>query len=498
MAEYIQTTPTTTRYSRTSSTVVRLTEPYGGSGGQEGALLNGLLAMGYDPALVRSLADADPNRRYLDDAVTRALRAGISEADIQKALTATRAAATGDPQGAIRALGVDPNNLPPESRAAYDAIANRQPLPFLDRGQTAPATPAGWGQWGDFREQRSGSTAPPPPSGEPPPQQQSKTTTGTGLGAGQGTGTTTGTQTTPGIANLPRLSPTASDEEVAAYIRKYYGYSAWALDVPELRGMMLQLGKEFAGAPVDEKVIEGRLSSTDWWKTHSDQQRLAIEERNSDPATYNAKVEAKYRELGLVVGQYGGFNVPEGRLRQIAKEAYDNGWNMGEMRSAIAAEFDYNPETGEEEGTKILADLRQTASDYLMPLSEQTIDTWGRQIIAGTSTTEDFNAYTRNMAKGMFAHYASDIDAGRTIRQIADPFVEMAARDLELTADQIDLMDPKFRKALEVDPKTGQPMQLSQWQRTIRSDSAYGWDYTQNAKAEASEFARKIAESFGQ
>jgi hypothetical protein len=495
MAEYIRPTAVNTKYSRTSQQVIDLAKPYGGTQGQEGALLNGLLAMGYDPAIIRSLADADPNRRFLDDAVTRALRAGIPEDAIRRALESTRAAATGDSQRALEVLNVDPANLPPASRTVYDSIANRQPLPFLDRGQTAP-TPT---STGDFRDQRSGAPAPapaPPPARPTQPLEQPKPGKAGGALGGTLAGTTTQGQQTPGIKALPSLAPNASDAEVEKYIRKWYGYSAWILDVPELRGKMLELGREFAGSDVDEARIEGALTGTEWWKTHESDQRLAIEEKMSDPATYNAKVEGKYRELATLTGT-AGFSIPEGRLREIAITAYDAGWDRNEMNSALSAEFDYDPTTGAQDTSALVGDLRQLASDYLVPLSEQTIDQWGKQIIAGTATNEGFTDYAKGVAKQMFGHYAADIDAGRTVKQLADPFVQVAARDLELTADQIDLMDPKWRKALELDPETGQPMQLSKWQRTIRSDSSYGWDTTQNARGEAAEFAKKIAEAFG-
>lgn len=467
---------------------------------QEAELLNGLVAMGFDPALVRTFADADPNRRYLNDAITRALRAGIPEYAIRGALDSIRKAAQGDPQGALAALGVaDPNQLPAESRAVYDSIANRQPLPFLDRGQIAPAPPPS----GDFRDQRSGAPmpapaapAPPPPAGPAPLQEPQPKAGPAGTLGGTLAGKTTTGAASPGLRNLPTLAPNASEEEVTKYIRKWYGFAAWILDVPDLRAEMIGLARDFAGAPLDELAVEGRMKNTAWWKTHEADERKAIEEKMTDPATYNAGVEGKFRTLASLAGQLG-FTPNEARLRNIARTGYDLGWSEVEMRSALAAEFDYNPETGQEDQSRIVADLRSQASDYLVPLSEQTIDQWGRQIIAGTSTNEDFTAYAKSMAKGMFAHYANDIDAGRTVKQIADPFIQTAARDLELTEDQIDLMDPRWRKALELDPETGQPMQLSKWQRTIRSDSSYGWDYTQNARAEASEFASKIAEAFG-
>lgn len=362
------------------------------------------------------------------------------------------------------ALFFGPTNEPPKAAPPTSAASAPQPTPTP---APAPAAPA---------------AAPTGPTATP---------SGT-LGAR----TTTAAQQTPGIKALPTLPPNASEDEVVKYIRKWYGYSAWTLDVPELRQFMIGLTREFAGSDVDEARIEGALSATDWWKTHEGDQRKAIEERMSDPASYNAGVEGRFRTLASLAGQVG-VQVSEGRLRNIARDAYDFNWDQAEMRAALANEFDYNPDTGAQDQSRIVGDLRQLASDYLVPLGEQTIDQWGRQIVAGTATNEDFTEYAKNMAKSMFGHYAADIDAGRTVKQIADPFVQMAARDLELTPDQINLEDAKWRRALEVDPDTGQPMQLSKWQRMIRTDSSYGWDYTQNARAEASDFARKIAESFG-
>jgi hypothetical protein len=521
-----------TNISRGSRTVTGLVKDFGGADADEVQVLNGLVALGYDPNLIRGFSDADPNRRFLGDAVTRALRAGVTEDDVRKALAYNKVAVEDHSSlrglNLAKALGLDvgkvsaeanrlkgprhdptpdqwaqaaiiAGGLNPEAANSFTRYVRSEPADFVGKGQPTGAPPgaapppatAGWVSHEGLARQ-----APAEPTGplqQPKPGQPGGPLGTRGTLAGT---TTTQPQQTPGIKALPTLSPNASDAEVEKYIRKWYGYSAWILDIPELRGKMLELGREFAGSDVDEARIEGALTGTEWWKTHEADQRLAIEEKLSDPATYNANVERTYRTLAQLTGT-SGFTIGEGRLRQIAITAYDGGWNQAEMQAAVAAEFDYNPDTGAQADTRLVGDLQQLASDYLVPLGEQTIDQWGRQIIAGTSTNEDFTQYAKNMAKGMFGHYAADIDAGRTVKQIADPFVQIAARDLELTADQIDLMDPKWRKALEMDPETGQPMQLSKWQRTIRSDSSYGWDTTQNARGEAAEFAKKIAEAFG-
>lgn len=529
--------------TRSSRTVDRLVGDYGGADADEVQVLNGLVALGYDPALIRSFSDADPDRRFLGDAVARALRAGVKSEDIDRALRYNKVAV--EDHSSLRglhlaeALGFDANKvsaeanrlagmqgrreptadqwaeaaarvggLNPDAARSFTSYARSEHADFVGKdvqqgappgapapaGTSAAAPAPGRVLPGDVRAvetQQAKAAAKPPAQSLQQPKPGPAGTLGGTLGGGEKTA-----PASAGLRALPTLDPNAPPDKVMEYIRKWYGFTAWTLDIPELREQIIQLARDFAGTEINELTVEGRLKNTQWWKTHEGDQRLAIEEKMSDPATYNAKVEGKFRTLASLAGQIG-FQPNEARLRQMAIQAYDGGWNEAEMRAGLSAEFDYNPDTGQEDQSAIVGDLRQIASDYLVPLSEQTIDQWGRQIVAGTANNEAFTQYAKNMAKGMFSHYASDIDAGRTVKQIADPFVQVAARDLELTEDQIDLMDSKWRRALENDPETGQPMQLSKWQRLIRTDSGYGWDSTQNARAEASEFARKIAESFG-
>jgi hypothetical protein len=478
---------TPTNASRDSSYVNRIVEVLGGGEADEAALLNGLAVLGFDVAFLQGLSDRDPNRRFANDAAVRALRAGISRSDLEKAARIGKAMGEIGGTYASKELG-----LSGEQSANYDRIRTQHAFAFKGEAPTANAPVERSGVVRGPSTRIAGPAPPATPStATPTVAGRARTARARGTLAGPGTGTTPA----PGPA-APALPPNASDAEVERYIRKNYGFSAWALDIPEIRQALVDIARDLQGAPVDELTIEGRLSATEWWKTHEATQREKIEERGEDPATYNSGVEGEFKKISYLMGQLG-FSLPEGRLREIARQSYEFGWEDVERRAALASEFDYNPDTGAQGTSRIVGDLRGLASDYLVPLSEQTIDQWGRQIIAGTARTEDFTNYAKNVAKGMFAHYADDLDAGRTVRQLADPFVQMAAKDLELNPDQIDLMDPKWRKALELDPKTGMPMQPSSWQRLIRSDSAYGWDYTNNARTEAAEFSRKLLETFG-
>lgn len=493
MADYIRPTATTTRYSRTSELVIDLTRDYGASAGQEAALLNGLLAMGYDPGIVRSFADADPNRRYLDDAITRALRAGVPRADIEKALRATRLAATGDPQGAIRELGVDPNNLPPDSRAVYDSIANRQPLPFLDRGQTQPAATiaSGWSDMGrPVEQQRSGGGGPRPPVETRTPTSPAATTASTpgratpiGGGGGGGTADTT-----------PALGAGASDEAVRAYVRKHYAQYAWMLDVPDIANVMREAAEK--GWATEE--VQGAFVATDWYKKTEPATRLWLETKSVDPAAAadkKAKQKTILRNQALTLG----INIPAADLDALAEDSLKFDWDDNELRAALGRYYNYDPKNllGAAQATS--NHLRQQARDWLVPIDDATLGKWTEQVIRGEATTDYFDTYLAQQARSLFPQLEEPISRGVAPSQWMAPYVSIAAQTLEMDPEKIDLRDTKWLRAInQVDEKGGRtPMTLYDWENLLKTDESYGWDKTRHGRDHGATLARNIAAQFG-
>lgn len=505
MAEYRQPTPSNAKIS--DSTVVSLTNPYGGSGGEEGALLNGLLALGYDPAFVRSLADADPNRRYLNDATTRALKAGISEDDVKKALAATRAAATGDPQGALKALGVNPNDLPPDSRQAYDAIANRQPLPFLDRGQqgasgviapvstTTPGGPAATAPTGQektatpgsphYLQQRGGEPADvaaakqgivPGPVTPAAPTQPSK--------ADKSTGT---------LAD-GSLDPKASPEQIKAYISKNYGHEAYLYNNPEIYPLIQEAAKK----GYDENWLQGKVSQTSYWQ-HTDLKGRAWDEQMStDPAEGRRLIKGEIDDMKQWGARFG-LSLDEDTWNMLGEKSLRMGWDANQKHQALSAEMSYSPGEGKAD-PQVVADLKKKAGDYYIPMSDRTISDWARQTMAADGNMDGFNSYLIQQAKSLYPSLTGALDRGVTVKQFADPYAQIAAKTLEIPEDQVDFTDPKWMKALvNPDPKTGDRtfMNMADWQTELKKNPIYGWDKTQNARGEAADLAQQIIHRFG-
>ena len=577
---------------RKSGTVNDLVRPAGGTEADEAFLLNGLVVLGVPPETVAAFSDRDPRRRYLADAVVRALGSEqVTRDQVRRAIAIGRAiVGEGSVSERMRpvaeAFGIDWKRYLDEAYRLAGMGGRREPTP----DQWVAALRAGdlrgqlKGDWvGNFTRGLTGERAFPPKAQAPPPppargaapaparrvlpgdvRQADRAPAPTGGGeipagvptdpagvmnlqrllnergaglavdgkygpktraahqtygrggtvapaARSGTlGGTLGETFAPaaggpvtGGAAPPPLAADASDAEVEAYIRRNYGFAAWVLEVPDIRGAIVDVARSLGGVPMDEATIdsmlENRLLNTEWWKTHSATQRVRLEERHEDPAQYNKGVETEYRNLGVLAGQIG-VDVPEGRLREIARQAYDFGWDQAEQRAALAAEFDYNPDTGSQATSKVVGDLRQRAGQYLVPLSEATIDEWGRKVVAGTASPDAIDGYLKEQAKVLLPGFAAQIDAGLTPDALVEPYRQTIARELGTDPTAVDFLDPKWNRFLNTpDAKTNAPRVMSHFeiQRTIRSDPTYRWDESDVAQKEATEFATQLAERFG-
>jgi hypothetical protein len=137
------------------------------------------------------------------------------------------------------------------------------------------------------------------------------------------------------------------------------------------------------------------------------------------------------------------------------------------------------------ESATTLDGLRSLARKYLVPMSDGALGNWVQSIVDGTDTEDTFQEWLRNQAKSQFPTLTAGIDAGHDSLTLLDPYVQIAARELGLAADGIDMSDPKWMGGLVVtDPKTGERNMptLDKWRTFIRTDPRFGWDTTVGAQ----------------
>lgn len=277
---------------------------------------------------------------------------------------------------------------------------------------------------------------PPPVSPPPPPSAPPFPDLGGGFGGGGGVGGGGGGVAVPSVQPLDDVTLNLSDEEAERHIIDRLPQMRALLDIPGLRPTLLLAARE--QWPGDK--IMARVQESEWWRTTPERARNWTMLSATDPASAERQLQESRREF------------------------------------------------------------EQLAGAYLIPLSEQTLDTWTRQILGGKVPEDAFRGYLVEQAKSRWPTLGAALDAGVTVAQYAEPYKQIAARELELNPAAIDFMQPKWMAPLDhVDTSTGErtTMSLSDWTNKIRSDAQYGWDETSGAREKAAQFNSELLTTFG-
>lgn len=246
-----------------------------------------------------------------------------------------------------------------------------------------------------------------------------------------------------------------------------------------------------------EKLAEA-IKGTGWWRSMVASEREWNQYIADDPRSALEKRNRKAEEIERMASTMG-ITLQPGVADSFADSFYRFGWNELQLNNSLLSQFEY--ERGKTTGAAatIEMQLRGVARDYTVPLSDNTMKSWIISIEQGRNTIDTFKTQMAQIAAADNPWMASALDAGFSVRDILDPYVEAAARELGISSAEIDLSEPKWRKLLEqtdakgerVRPNTQQVIQL------VRNDDTYGWDKTTGAVDTAAKFATELAGKFG-
>lgn len=285
-------------------------------------------------------------------------------------------------------------------------------------------------------------------------------------------------------------SPKLTPEELAAT----YGWAHGFLNsIPEVK-------KKFDQA-VDEtwtaQKFQAELRDTKWWKETSETRRQAQVTQKTDPATWNAQLEAAIIQIRQLAAETGAA-IPASKLSKIAKNVLETGMDENQIRYAIGGYVDFTKkgtlrgEAGMHEYT-----MKQYAYSMGIKLDDQAIKNQAAQVVRRIATTEDFESQVRDQAKSMFPAYEQQIDAGSTVRDIASPYMSLMAEELQIPDNSIDVMDPVIKKAMNGLDANGKPggVSLYDFQSQLRNDSR--WSKTGGAQNGVMNAGLKVLRDMG-
>lgn len=299
---------------------------------------------------------------------------------------------------------------------------------------------------------------------------------------GTGTGTYTGGTATP------------TRDSVTNYARTTYGYLAAFLDDPVIGPVL----KQAASQNLDNAQLLGLIyknpTTRAWWNHTSDTARQFDADAKLDQAAHAQKISVQRAQILALAGQ-DGFALDPARAQKIATDSLRLGWSDQQVKQAVAQEYHYDPANA---GNATVAQLKQYAYNYAIPLSDTAIQSWATKIMGGTATPDDFVGYAKQQAKSLYPTIASALD-GVDTQTYFDPYKQIASQELGVTPDSINLMDPKWQKAVmgTADDGTRVPMTLDQWRTTLRSDPTYGYGHTTEAQNAAAATGQSLLSAMG-
>jgi hypothetical protein len=185
------------------------------------------------------------------------------------------------------------------------------------------------------------------------------------------------------------------------------------------------------------------------------------------------------------------------RLDAFVKRMYDsaNDKDPNIINRELAALISYKP--GTQLGGSIGGDLtalRATARSNGFDLDTSfgsSINDWLQRLAKGESI-ETFKNTIRGAAKlGLPDKVANLLDQGLDLKDIYAPYRNVMASVLEVAPDSIGLDDKTLRMAIGPEKE----MSIYDFQRTLRKDPR--WQYTNNAREEASDSVLKVLRDFG-
>lgn len=244
--------------------------------------------------------------------------------------------------------------------------------------------------------------------------------------------------------------------------------------------------------------LQAEIKTTGWWTSRSESQRQWDILTKDNPAEAQKQLAARHAAIAAQATALG-VTLDADMETRLAEQFSASNASAGEMQTAIAhLHSTAQPGQAETGQAAITADSLQAMSTaYGITLSSDSQEKYMQAVLAGDQTTQGLQDHFREQAKVLYRPIADWLDKNptMTVKDYLSPYMNVAQNELGIPAEQMQVSDPKWSAALS--DGNGQPMSVDQWTQKIRTDQQYGWDYTVNARTQASQLAMKLQQTFG-
>lgn len=284
----------------------------------------------------------------------------------------------------------------------------------------------------------------------------------------------------------PKLTP----EELAST----YG---WAYGFLNSNAELKKLFDEAVKGTWTPEKFQAELRDTKWFQSTSDTRRQAQVMQKTDPATWNATLQAAQIQVRQLAAEMGAA-IPESKISKIAKDMIETGADEDQMRYALGQYVTFTKD-GTLRGEAAMHEytMKQFAYANGVQVSDQAIKKQAQLVTRKLATTQDYQDQIRQSAISMFPAYKTQIESGVNMREVADPYMQMMAEELELPYQSIDLTNNLIKQALNGVSSDGKPtgLTLTDFQSQLRSDPR--WRDTGNAQKSVMQVSANVLREMG-
>lgn len=243
---------------------------------------------------------------------------------------------------------------------------------------------------------------------------------------------------------------------------------------------------------------QGEFMKTNWYRSREASIRQWVDLTTRDPAEAEAKINERMADMGDQFTQLG-LTIDAATLKSLATQSLQYSWSQNQTANVISAYVQYAP--GGTGGTLAAMEtaIKGMANDFGVTVTDGQMQDWLQKMVSKEYTEDNVRDFLTDAAKSKYAGLVPQLDAGRTVRDIAGQHIAEYSRLLEVDAGNISLDDPLMANALQgtVDPKTGLPVPRTvfQLQQDIKKDKR--WLQTGNARNEMTDLGQGILQDMG-
>jgi hypothetical protein len=246
------------------------------------------------------------------------------------------------------------------------------------------------------------------------------------------------------------------------------------------------------------------LRDTKWFKNSSATMRQYLVNKSTDPASWQQDLDSMKAHIEKTYGQMFGVAVDPDQLDRWAKHAMMFGWTDEQVADHIVSSVNvrklYAQKSLGGTAAQVKDQIGQLAAAYGVNVGDKWAANQLQSILNGNDTIDGSANYLKELAKSKYTAFADQIDGGKTVAQIADPYVQSMASLLERSPEAIGLDNRYIQQALtrrEKDKKGSHPapMTIGEFEDSIRKTDQ--WMNTDQAKQQFADTAHGLLTTWG-